>query len=430
MNIWYRLINFLNNGRRKIKVFVFAFSILIIIALIVLNFYFYKKPKDTLNGNLPEVKNENSETIELRSIEGDIKKKSSLFQSLIEKNIPPKWIRVVIDNLKPYVDFRKIKGGTYKFVCDLKGNLVKFIYEISPVEIYEIEKNSNGYKTKRKEVVLDHYIVKIVGKINSSLFETMDGLGERDSLTIALSEILSSEIDFYKDVQDGDRFKIILEKIFKGDEFISYGDIYAFQYEKADHIVFGFRYKDDYYNEKGLSLRKSILKSPLRFTRISSKFSRARKHPILGGFYPHYGIDYAAPSGTPVRAVADGYIISCGWNGGFGKQVVIKHSNGYQTYYSHLSRFAKGIGKNKIIKQNQIIGFVGSTGLSTGPHLDYRMAKNGKFINPLKEKFPEGKSIKKEEMDSFLKIRGQMLTWLKGDEPFKKLIREKVSEKI
>ncbi|PIX25247.1 MAG: peptidase M23 [Deltaproteobacteria bacterium CG_4_8_14_3_um_filter_45_9] len=351
---------------------------------------------------------------QLHTIEGDVKERSTLFKSLSEKNIPLRWIDLIISKLKPYVNFKKIKGGTYHFITDVKGELVKFIYEASPTEIYEIEKDPQGYVAQRKKVSLETHLVKVVGEIRSSLFEAMDAVGEQDPLTIAFAEILAWEIDFYKDVREGDQFKVVVEKIYKGDQFIQYGTIHAVEYQRGEKIIRGMRYKEGYYNEKGISLKKAFLKAPLRFNRISSKFSRARKHPILGGVRPHYGVDYAAPPGTPIWAVADGSVTSCGWNSGFGNQVILRHRNGYMTCYGHLSSYGPGIRKGVRVRQKQIIGYVGSTGLSTGPHLDYRLVKNNQFRNPLKETFPTGLPIEKREMEIFRQRRDEMLVWLEG----------------
>jgi murein DD-endopeptidase MepM/ murein hydrolase activator NlpD len=324
--------------------------------------------------------------------------------------------------LKPYVNFRKIKGGTYRFITDVEGELVKFIYEASPTEIYEIEKDSNGYIAQRKKIHLETRLAKVVGEIYSSLFEAMDAIGEQDSLTIAFAEILAWEIDFYKDVREGDRFKVVVEKFYKADQFIQYGTIHAVEYQRGEKIIRGIRYKESYYNENGISLRKAFLKAPLRFNRISSRFSRARKHPILGGVRPHYGVDYAAPSGTPIWAVANGIVTSCGWNSGFGNQVILRHANGYTTHYGHLSRFGPGIRKGARVKQQQTVGYVGSTGLSTGPHLDYRLTKDSQFRNPLKEAFIPGDPIEKKEMEMFVKKRDGMFAWLQGEIPYSKKV--------
>ena len=361
---------------------------------------------------------------QLHTVEGDVKERGTLFKSLSEKNIPLRWIDLIISKLKPLVNFKKIKGGTYQFITDVKGELVKFIYEASPTEIYEIEKDSQGYIAQRKRVPLETRLVKVVGEIRSSLFEAMDAAGEQDPLTIAFAEILAWEIDFYKDVREGDQFKVVVEKIYKGDQFIQYGTIHAVEYQRGEKIIRGIRYKEGYYNEKGISLKKAFLKSPLRFNRISSTFSRARKHPILGGVRPHYGVDYAAPPGTPIWAVADGVVTSCGWNSGFGNQVILRHMNGYMTCYGHLSRFGPGIRKGVRVRQQQVIGYVGSTGLSTGPHLDYRLVKDNQFRNPLKETFPIGLPIEKGEMETFRQRRDGMLVWLDGESSYSKRIEE------
>ena len=364
---------------------------------------------------LPETVSPPAQDVQHQTIEGEVKERSTLFKSLSEKNIPLRWIDLIISKLKPYVNFKKIKGGTYRFVTDVKGELVRFIYEASPTEIYEIERNGQGYVAQKQKVLLQTHLTKVVGEIRSSLFEAMDAAGEQDALTLAFAEILAWEVDFYKDLREGDRFKVVVDKIYKGDQFIQYGTLHAVEYQRGEKIIRGIRYKEDYYDEKGISLKKAFLKAPLRFNRISSKFSQARKHPILGGMRPHYGVDYAAPIGTPIWAVAEGTVISSGWNSGFGNQVVLRHMSGYTTCYGHLSRFGPGIRKGTKVRQKQIIGYVGSTGLSTGPHLDYRLVKDGQFRNPLKETFIPGAPIEKKEMEIFGKERDKMLVWLDGE---------------
>ena len=391
-------------------------ALLLIVLLTVCFFLFHPKPlppATQLNGptGLP------SEKSPYQVVEGSIKEKSSLFESLMDQNIPLDRIEMIVSKLKPHVNFKKIRGGTYRLFTDVEGELVRFIFEASPTEVYEIEKDSQGYSAQKKEVLLEKKWVKVVGEIRSSLFESMDAIGEQDQLVIAFAEILAWEIDFYKDVREGDRFKVVVEKVYKEDQFIQYGPIYAVEYQSGEKKIKGIEYQGEYYNEDGVSLRKAFLKAPLRFNRISSRFSRARRHPILGGIRPHFGVDYAAPAGTPIWAVADGTVYSCGWNDGFGNQVVLRHPNGYKTYYGHLSRYGRGIRKGARVTQKQVIGFVGSTGLSTGPHLDYRLSKGGRIRNPLKESFPAGTPIRREEMENFLKRRDEIVVWLQGDTP-------------
>ncbi len=399
---------------------VFSSALLLIIYLFVLPI----KPIPTSPGvtepTSPLLKETAPQEPTHQIIEGKIKEKSTLFKSLAENNVPLRWIELIISKLKPLVNFKRIKGGTYRCMMDLKGELVKFVFEAGPTELYEIEKGQQGYTTQRKEVPLDIYLVKVRGEIRSSLFEAMDAVGEQDQLVISFAEILASEIDFYKDVKEGDQFQLVVEKAYKGKEFVRYGLIHALEYQKVEKVIRGIHYQGDYYNERGTSLRKAFLRAPLRFNRISSRFSRARRHPILGGILPHFGVDYAAPQGTPVWAVADGTVVSCGWGGGFGKQVILQHPNGYMTYYGHLSGYGRGIRGGGRVKQKQVIGYVGSTGLSTGPHLDYRLAKDGKFKNPLKEVFPMGIPIEKGKMEAFQKRRDEMTAWLQFNAPYQK----------
>jgi murein DD-endopeptidase MepM/ murein hydrolase activator NlpD len=378
-------------------------------------FYFTSSSETPLLPGAPATSGSQPQEPPHQVIEGSVEEKSSLFKSLTEKQIPAHWIELIVSKLKPHVNFKKIKGGTYRFITDVQGRLVKFIFEAGPTEIYEIEEDSQGYTAQRKEVFLDSYLTKVEGEIRSSLFEAVEKTGEGDQLVIAFAEILAWEIDFYKDVREGDRFKIVVEKVYKGDRFIQYGPIHGLEYLTGEKRIRGIRYGEAYYNEDGASLKKAFLKAPLRFSRISSRFSLGRKHPILGGIRPHLGLDYAAPVGTPIRAVGDGAVVSCCWNGGFGKQVVLRHPNGYMTYYGHLSRYGAGIRKGIRVTQKQIIGYVGSTGLSTGPHLDYRMVKGGRFRNPLRESFPAGLQLEQTETERFQKKRDQIVAWLQTD---------------
>jgi murein DD-endopeptidase MepM/ murein hydrolase activator NlpD len=358
---------------------------------------------------------------QLQVIEGTIKGGETFSQSLAKKKISMKWGNLIVAKLRPYVDFRRIRGGeAYQLITDEKGEFVKFIYEVSPIEVYEIEKDPKGeYVVKKKEVPLNIYLVKTEGEIRFSLAKAMQDAGEHWSLATAFAEILAWEMDFSQDVRRGDRFKVMVEKFYKGDEFIKYGAIYALEYQSGKKIIRGVRFKNRYFDEKGYSLDKAFLKMPLRFNYISSGFNRNRRHPIMGGVHPHLGIDYAAPIGTPVWAVAEGIVDSVGWVEGFGKQVVLRHPNGYMSYYSHLSKYGPGIKVGKRVEQKQIIGYVGSTGFSTGPHLDYRLTKNGQFINPQKGAFPTGKPIGQKEMEAFGKKRDEMMVWLNEEPPFK-----------
>ena len=421
-----RLNLLLREGQTKKKKRCLIFSGIFLLALLPLIYFLVLSPRVPPLADLPQPANSipkesPPQEVQNEIIEGNVKEGSTFSKSLAEKNIPSPWIDLIVSQLKPFVDFRKIKGGTYRLIKDGKGELIKFIYEAGPTEVYEIEKDAQGFKAQKKEIPLGTYLVKAMGEVRSSLFEAMDAAGEQDQLTISFAEIFAWEIDFYKDVKEGDRFKVVVEKLYKGNQFIRYGTLHAVEYQSGSWRVRGIEFQGHYYHEDGTSLKKSFLKAPLRFNRISSKFSRARKHPILGGLLPHYGVDYAAPPGTPVWAVADGVVMSCGWSGGFGRQVALRHMNGYTTYYGHLSQYGAGIRLGARVKQKQLIGYVGSTGLSTGPHLDYRLAKDGRFRNPLRESFPSGLPIGRGEAEGFQKRRDEVMGWLQGEDPFRGL---------
>lgn len=357
----------------------------------------------------PEPEKSSDPEPQYQVLEGVIRPKTSLYQSLKERNIPHSWIDLIISKLKPFLNFNQLRGGAYRLITTLKGEFLEFIFEKSPVEIYKIKKRDGEYIVQKEDVPLQKELVRVSGEIRCSLYEAMKEAGEQDLLTLSYADILAWEIDFYQDLREGDRFQLLVEKLYRGKEFVQYGPILALEYRSGDRVIRGFRYKNEYYNEQGFALRKPFLKAPLRFDRISSRFSHARRHPILGGVRPHYAVDYAAPEGTPVWAVADGRVVFAGWKGGYGKLVILQHRNGYQTYYGHLSRFGPGIREGKRVSQKEIIGYVGSTGLATGPHLDYRLSKDGKFLNPLKAMFPPGTPIKKEELSEFFKKRDEML---------------------
>jgi murein DD-endopeptidase MepM/ murein hydrolase activator NlpD len=404
--------------RRRCIVLLLSFSVIVLCAISLLSLHSKRviPPEHALH---------------LQITKGGFKEKQTFYQSLLGKNISLRWADLIVSKLKPFVNFKKAKEATYRLVTDAKGDMVKFVYEAGPTDVYEIKKDSRGeFIVERQKVPLQVHLVKMIGKIHSSLFEAMNGAGEQDQLALSFAEILAWTIDFHQDVREKDRFKVVVEKIYKGEQFIRYGKIHAVEYLKGEEVIRGVRFNDGYYNEEGFSLRKAFLKSPLRFSRISSRFSHGRRHPVLGGVFPHLGVDYAAPIGTPVWAVADGTVIFIGWNGGFGKQVIIRHMNGYKTYYGHLSRYGRGIGKGMRVMQKQVIGYVGSTGLSTGPHLDYRISKNGRYRNPMKESFPSGSPVRKEDREEFDKKKHELLIWLADDAPNPLRVDETTSDAL
>src|SRR5437016_4112490 len=276
----------------------------------------------------------------------------------------------------------------------------------------------------RAETRPDVRVEAVRGEVRRSLFEAIDALGESPQLVVAMVEIFESDFDFTADTRVGDRFRLLVEKRYAGEGFVNYGRILVAQYVSAGRVLSGVGWvperpgRDAFYDLDGRSLKKSFLKSPLEFTRITSGFTYARPHPILGGVRPHLAIDYAAPVGTPVRAVADGTIVRAGWNEGNGIQVHLRHRSGYETIYNHLSSVARGLRAGVRVSQRQVIGYVGATGLATGPHLDYRIAKGGTFVNPLSEKFIPGEPISAAEKSAFLRESRALVERLETEAPF------------
>jgi murein DD-endopeptidase MepM/ murein hydrolase activator NlpD len=358
---------------------------------------------------------------QLSVVTGTIGKRGTLYDALLSKNISPTLITMVVTKLRPLVDFGRCQPGdrfTLWFRQD--GTLAKATYVTSPLDVYVVDQEGDDYVAYKDEVPVERYLVRLSGEIDCSLFEAINRLNEQDYLAVQFSEIFAWEIDFYQDVRVGDRFAIVVEKIYKDGEFIKYGPVWAAAYQTRSDLYRGFRFEESpgewgYFDEEGHSLQKAFLRAPLQFRRISSGYTRCRRHPILGGLRPHYGIDYAAPTGTPVWAVADGVVVEKARNKAYGLYVSIRHPQGYRTYYGHFSRFARGVKKGLHVKQKQVIGYVGATGYATGPHLDYRLKRYGKYRNPLKEKFPAGRPIASGHMERFTEHRDGLLTVLEDD---------------
>jgi murein DD-endopeptidase MepM/ murein hydrolase activator NlpD len=305
----------------------------------------------------------------------------------------------------------------------LEGEPIGLRWEPSPWLGFAVVATDGGWEARRAERRPDVRVEAVGGELKRSLFEAVETVGESAQLVLELAEIFSSDFDFTADSRTGDRFRLLVEKRYAGEQFVDYGQVLVAQYLSDGRILTGVGFEPAggrvaYYDLEGRSLKKSFLKSPLAFTRITSGFTYRRPHPILGGVRPHLAVDYAAPVGTPVRAVADGTVLRAGWNGGNGIQVHLRHHAGYETMYNHLSRLAPHLRPGTPVDQRQVIGYVGSTGLSTGPHLDYRVKKNGRFVNPLSEKFVPGQPLDGAERSRYLKDARALVRRLEDSSPF------------
>jgi murein DD-endopeptidase MepM/ murein hydrolase activator NlpD len=301
---------------------------------------------------------------------------------------------------------------------DAAGAVVALNYAPSAWQRFEATMVDGEWRAQRIDVEPEVRVEVREGRIERSLWDAVQS-GAVDAQTILnLVGIFESDFDFASDAQPGDRFRLLVESRYADGEFVEVGRILAARYEAEEERLVGVAFEVDgrlsYYGPEGESLKKTFLRSPLQFTRISSGYTHRRPHPVLGGVRPHLAIDYAAPTGTPVWAVADGTVEFAGRKGGNGIQVLLHHRSGYKTYYNHLSRVASGIKRGARVRQKTVIGYVGSTGLSTGPHLDYRVSVNGRFVNPLSEKFLPGDPVPAARRAEFAAHARRLIARLDG----------------
>ena len=340
-------------------------------------------------------------------VQGQITKNLTLSEMFSSFGLSHEVTYQVVEASKSVYNLRKLKvGNPFELERDLDGRLLTFRYHVDLNNFLEVFQSEKGYEALLQPFDYERKEHPVSGMIDSSLFLTINRLGEKDQLTLDMAEIFSWDIDFNTEIQRGDFFCLIVEKFSLEGKFVKYGRILAAEFNNSGKIFKAYFFEDPegergYYNDSGYSLKRDFLKSPVKFSRISSRFSHRRFHPILKRVRPHLGVDYAAPRGTPVVAAGRGRIRFRGWKGGFGKYIVVKHSNGFTTRYAHLSRFASGLSRGSRVAQGQVIGYVGSTGLSTGPHLDYRVTRNGVFVNPISLKMKPTKPLKSQYRSSF-----------------------------
>lgn len=324
--------------------------------------------------------------------------------------------------LDGYFDFRFARPGhAFRLEQDASGEMVSFRYRVSGTESYRLERRGDGFAVSREEATLEPRAARIAGIISSTLYEAVTALGENGQLARDFAEVFAWDVDFQRSVQRGDSFQILYERLYRRtdgeDVYVRPGRILAARYQGStgSHTAVYFESREGrggYYRPDGTSVEGAFLMSPLRHGRITSRYTSARHHPILKVTRPHHGIDYAAPTGAPVWSVSDGVVSYRGWAGGFGKLVKVQHRSGYVSYYAHLSRFAKGLRVGDRVEQKQVVGFVGQTGLATGPHVCFRVQKDGSYVNPAKLRTPAGDPIPAALRPTFLASRDLLLAEL------------------
>jgi murein DD-endopeptidase MepM/ murein hydrolase activator NlpD len=363
------------------------------------------------------------------TIVASVPARATLDSLLRQHNLPADLVLAAVQATRTVFNPRELRAQRpYRLVRSMDGLLREFEYEIDAHRFLRIVNSDRAQPAALDARVLpiqkETSVTGVRGSISSgspSLIAAVDHAGERIQLALGLAGIFGGEIDFNHDLQPGDHFEVLFEKSTRDGEFAGYGEILGASFSVEGREYRAFRWIDPvtrkagYYDQNGRSLRRELLSSPLRLEyRVTSRFSHSRMHPIAGVRRAHLGVDYGAPYGSTVVAVADGTVVSAGWAGGGGNTVHIRHSGGVETYYLHLSSFGNGIRAGARVEQNQVVGRVGATGLATGPHLDYRLKRNGVFVNPITfhRQQPPGEPIQSIHFAAFRDARDGVLRQL------------------
>lgn len=403
----------------KIVLF-FYISVAILFAAVAINKFLPSESQKEIKQEIPPVKQANIFGIftdNLIETKNKVERNETLSEILENFTLSNLTVSEIASNSRDVFDVRKIRPGKtyYTYASnDSLNDLKYFVYEIDPVNyvVMDISDSLNVYKGEREVEVVQ---TSRAASINNSLYLTLMENETSPELAVKLSQIFAWQIDFYR-IQKGDNFKVIFEEKYVDDKFVGIGEIIGAQFVHSDEKFFAIPFEQDsirqFFDEKGNSLRKAFLKAPLEFSRISSRYNKKRFHPVLKRTRAHLGTDYAAPYGTPIRSVGDGVVIAAGYSRGNGNYVKVKHNSTYTTQYLHMSKFAKGIRNGRRVSQGDIIGYVGSTGLATGPHLCYRFWKNGVQVDPFKEKIPPSHPVKKELLEVYDSVKTEVMNQL------------------
>ncbi len=346
--------------------------------------------------------------------EVDIGRGQSFYVAMTGAGVSHEDVMGLVKACKPYTNFRRVQAGdTFRIERNEDGTLTAFHAELDAEHYLIATRQGPSWKPEIGAYRLERTVRGVKGIITSSLFESLREEGADPRLATQLSEILGWDIDFFRDLRKGDRFTLLYEEFTREGKKVRDGRILAAHFVNQGHEYSAYLFENElgfpaYYDEKGGSLEKQFLRAPLKYSRISSNFSSRRLHPVYHVYRPHYGVDYAAPSGTPVYATANGTVVKRERRRGNGKFVQLRHGNGYETFYLHLSRFARGLHVGQKVKQGDLIGYVGMTGTATAPHLDYRVKKGGRWLNPRKLDLPPAAPIRPARMAAFLRHRDEL----------------------
>lgn len=353
------------------------------------------------SGNKPEEPRHDWTELEVES--GD-----TLVQLLGDQGVSMQTIHQLVSDHRQLQALSKIRpGDRLRVAVADQGRLEALEYQPSDTLTLHAEHTEQGWQVRKEKRDYERQLQYAEGTIESSLFAAGQKAGMTDKLTMQLANIFGWDIDFILDIRKGDTFKVLYEELYLDGEKVRNGNILMAKFRNGDRKFTAYRYEMDdgtvdYLDPQGQSVRKAFIRTPVAFSRISSGFSLGRKHPILNRTRAHKGVDYAAPTGTPVKASGDGKVIYAGRKGGYGNVVVIKHGQKFSTLYAHLNRFARGTHVGARVEQKEVIAYVGASGLATGPHLHYEFRVNGVHRNPLSVDLPEAGSIPEDERREFL----------------------------
>ncbi|MDO8427156.1 MAG: peptidoglycan DD-metalloendopeptidase family protein [Deltaproteobacteria bacterium] len=368
-----------------------------------------------LSGSLKSPQAERTSRYDFRLSESD-----TFYHFMSVLNVPGAEIQEILERARPVYDLKQLKKDSVLRAFTKQDRLERIEYKFGDYETLIAEREEGGsFRAFSSELPHEMKETLISGTIENSLYE--DGLkaGADAQAVMELSDIFAWDIDFASDIRKGDTFKIVSQVLYVEGVPVRTGRILGAEMvnggKKYSAVYFEGKESGSYYDSDGKSLRRTLLKSPLRFRRITSYFSRGRFHPILKKYRPHHGIDYGAPSGTPVESAGSGRVAYAGWKKGYGNFVEIRHNNNYSTAYGHLSRIAKGIRKGSKVDQGDLIGNVGSTGISTGPHLHYEVKLAGRLINPLSIKAVPDRAVSRNDARRFASVKEEIRRKLSGE---------------
>jgi murein DD-endopeptidase MepM/ murein hydrolase activator NlpD len=366
------------------------------------------------NFNLPqEQQKADQEEKNCREISGTVEKGETLFDIFKRYSLD---LRDLLELKEASADIHRLRqlypGQGYRITADENNRVDSLYYWIDEDNMLSVKRTETGFLAEKVCIEYERKILHVAGVIHDNLISSIGDGRERVMLALSVSDIFAWDIDFTADLRKGDTYKLVVESYETDGEFRKFGNILSAEFINNGKVYTAYRFENGgeagYFDAGGRSMKRAFLKAPLNYRRISSHFASSRFHPVLRIYRPHHGLDYAAPAGTPVSAVGSGTVIFSGHKGQYGNLVIIRHPNNWKTYYGHLSKIAKYVKKGGKVVQGEVIGFVGATGLATGPHLHYELRIGNKPKNPMTVKMPPGRSVPETLIAEFMAFKNQM----------------------